>query len=205
MSEFFKAELKDKFLQYASDRDDYFEVQLLYDEFLRPNYNLSFVERVLREVLEYDPNLIDVMSGNGAKIFMISSTALTEDFIETGGFKQLFIQEEEKWDTFLEQLSNTRKLSIEEKENLGRTEKTSYKRERTLLYGLIGAVALSFLFTLFSVFKALFDSNKYVSQQDFEERIEKLETELKLKNELEESDSLFQKPISSFLKENRVK
>ena len=205
MSEFFKAELKDKFLQYASDRDDYFEVQLLYDEFLRPNYSLSFVERVLREVLEYDPNLIDVMSGNGAKIFMISSTALTEDFIETGGFKQLFLQEEEKWDTFLEQLSNTRKLSIEEKENLGRTEKTSYKRERTLLYGLIGAVALSFLFTLFSVFKALFDSNKYVSQQDFEERIEKLETELKLKNELEESDSLFQKPISSFLKENRVK
>lgn len=204
MSEFFKAELKDKFLQYASDRDDYFEVQLLYDEFLRPNYSLSFVERVLREVLEYDPNLIDVMSGNGAKIFMISSTALTEDFIETGGFKQLFLQEEEKWDTFLEQLSNTRKLSMEEKENLGRTEKTSYKRERTLLYGLIGAVALSFLFTLFSVFKALFDSNNYVSQQDFEERIEKLETELKLKNELEESDSLFQKPISSSLKSDSI-
>jgi len=204
MSEFFKAELKDKFLQYASDRDDYFEVQLLYDEFLRPNYSLSFVERVLREVLEYDPNLIDVMSGNGAKIFMISSTALTEDFIETGGFKQLFLQEEEKWDTFLEQLSNTRKLSMEEKENLGRTEKTSYKRERTLLYGLIGAVALSFLFTLFSVFKALFDSNNYVSQQDFEERIEKLETELKLKNESEESDSLFQKPISSSLKSDSI-
>lgn len=203
MSEFFKAELKDKFLQYASDRDDYFEVQLLYDEFLRPNYSLNFIERLLREILEYDPNLIDVMSGNGSKIFMISSTALTEEFIETGGFKQLFLQEEEKWDTFLDQLANTRKLSIEEKQNLGKTEKATYKRERTLLYGLIGAVALSFIFTLFSLFNALFNNNKYVSQQEFEERIQKLENELKPTDS--ETDSLFQKSIGVLNSNDSIK
>ncbi|MDT0540396.1 hypothetical protein [Croceitalea sp. P059] len=203
MSEFFKAELKDKFLQYASDRDDYFEVQLLYDEFLRPNYSLNFIERLLREILEYDPNLIDVMSGNGSKIFMISSTALTEEFIETGGFKQLFLQEEEKWDTFLDQLANTRKLSIEEKQNLGKTEKASYKRERTFLYGLIGAVALSFVFTLFSLFNALFDNNKYISQQEFEERIQKLKNELNPENS--EVDSLFQKSVGALNSNDSIK
>jgi len=203
MSEFFKAELKDKFLQYASDRDDYFEVQLLYDEFLRPNYSLNFIERLLREILEYDPNLIDVMSGNGSKIFMISSTALTEEFIETGGFKQLFLQEEEKWDTFLDQLANTRKLSNEEKRNLGKTEKASYKRERTFLYGLIGAVALSFVFTLFSLFNALFDNNKYISQQEFEERIQKLKNELNPENS--EVDSLFQKSVGALNSNDSIK
>jgi len=143
------------------------------------------------------------MSGNGSKIFMISSTALTEEFIETGGFKQLFLQEEEKWDTFLDQLANTRKLSIEEKQNLGKTEKATYKRERTLLYGLIGAVALSFIFTLFSLFNALFNNNKYVSQQEFEERIQKLENELKPTDS--EADSLFQKSIGVLNSNDSIK
>lgn len=203
MSEFFKAELKDKFLQYASDRDDYFEVQLLYDEFLRPNYSLNFIERLLREILEYDPDLIDVMSGNGSKIFMISSTGLTEEFIETGGFKHLFLQEEEKWDTFLDQLANTRKLSNEEKQNLGKTEKASYRRERTFLYGLIGAVALSFVFTLFSLFNALFDNDKYISQQEFEERIQKLKNELNPENS--EVDSLFRKSVGALNSNDSIK
>lgn len=195
MSEFFKAELKDKFLDYAAERDDYFEARLLYDEFLRPNYSLEFVERLIKEIIDYDPNLLDIMSGNGAKIFMLSATASTNDFLIEGGFKHLFVQEEEKWDTFLDQLSNTRKLSIEEKVSLGKTEKANYKRERTILYSLIGAVALSFAFTLFSLLKALFDDEKYVSQKEFEERIQKLEA--KLKPEKEESDSLFQKPVMS--------
>jgi len=190
MSEFFKAELKDKILQYSAEREDYFETQLLYDEFLRPNYSLQFIERLIKEIIDYDPNLLDIMSGNGIKIFMLSSTAYTKEFVIEGGFKDLYVKEEEKWDIFLNQLSNTRKLSIEEKESLGKTEKTSYKRERTLLYGLIAAVALSFLFTLFSLFKALFDDEKYVSQKEFEKRIQKLENELKPKSE--QSDSLFQ-------------
>ena len=156
MSEFFKAELKDKFLQYASERDDYFEVQLLYDEFLRPNYSIQFVEKLVREIMDYDPDLLDIMSGNGSKIFMLSATANTEEFVEEGGFKDIFVAEEEKWDIFIDQLTNTRKLTTEEKVNLGKTEKTSYKRERKLLFVLIGAIAVSFIYTLFSIFNDLF-------------------------------------------------
>jgi hypothetical protein len=156
MSEFFKAELKDKFLQYASERDDYFEVQLLYDEFLRPNYSLQFVEKLVREIMDYNPDLFDIMSGNGSKIFMLSATANTEEFVEEGGFKDIFVAEEEKWDIFIDQLTNTRKLTTEEKVNLGKTEKTSFKRERKLLFVLIGAVAVSFLYTLFSIFNDFF-------------------------------------------------
>lgn len=195
MSEFFKAELKDKFLNYAAEREDYFEARLLYDEFLKPHYSLGFVERLVKEIIDFDPNLLDIMSGNGAKIFMVSSTPYTNEFLIEGGFKDLFVKEEEKWDTFLNQLSSTRKLSIEEKVNLGKTQKANYKRERTILYSLVGAVALSFAFTLFSIFKALFNNDKYVSQKEFEERIQKLEDKLKPKGE--ELDSLFQKPVTT--------
>ena len=197
MSEFFKAELKDKFLQYASERDDYFETQLLYDEFLRPNYSLEFVERLIKEIIDYDPRLLDIMSGNGVKIFMLSSTEETNEFVSEGGFKDLYVKEEEKWDVFLDQLSNTRKLTTQEKESLGTTEKTAYKRERTLLFGLIGAVALSFLFTLFSLFKALFDDGEYITEQEFEDRIQKLKEELQPFDE--PTDSLFKKSISDSL------
>jgi len=96
------------------------------------------------------------MSGNGSKIFMLSATANTEEFVEEGGFKDIFVAEEEKWDIFIDQLTNTRKLTTEEKVNLGKTEKTSYKRERKLLFVLIGAIAVSFIYTLFSIFNDLF-------------------------------------------------
>lgn len=190
MSEFFKAELKDKFLQYASERDDYFEVQLLYDEFLRPNYNLQFVEKLILEIIDYNPDLLDIMSGNGSKIFMLSTTASTEEFVEEGGFKDIYIEEEEKWDTFLSQLSNSRKLTTEEKTSLGKTEKASYKRERNLLYFLIGAVSLSFLFTLFSIIKNLFTDSQQISQNEFEQRLEEIQLQNyqeqeKLKQEIE--------------------
>ena len=180
MSEFFKAELKDKFLSYASDRDDYFEAQLLYDEYLRPNYSLAFVEKLIREIMDHDPNLLDIMSGNGVKIFMLSSTGYTMDFLEDGGFTQRFIQEEEKWDQFLEQLANSRKLSNEEKAHLGTTEQKEYKRERTLLFGLLGAVALSFVFTLFSLVKSVFDTKEYLTKDEFEKEIQRLEAKLEV-------------------------
>ena len=69
MSEFFKAELKDRFLEYALERSDYFEIQTLFDEFLRPNYSLQYVEKLVREIQGYDANLLDIMSGNGMEIF----------------------------------------------------------------------------------------------------------------------------------------
>lgn|GEM_PF-1017936 len=187
MSEFFKAELKDKFLSYASDRDDYFEAQLLYDEYLRPNYTLAFVEKLVKEIIDYDPNLLDILSGNGVKIFMLSSTAYSLDFLEEGGFTQRYIQEEEKWDQFLEQLSNSRKLSTEEKAHLGKTEKKQYKRERTLLFGLLGAVALSLLFTLFSLIKSVFNTNEYMTKEEFQKEIQRLEAKLETEQPSETS------------------
>ena len=88
MSEFFKAELKDRFLEYALDRNDYFEVQTLYDEFLRPNYSLDYVQKLVKEIQEYDESLLDVMGGNGSDIFMLASTATTQDFLEEGQVNQ---------------------------------------------------------------------------------------------------------------------
>ena len=168
MSGFFKAELKDKFLQYASERDDYFETQLLYDEFLRPAYNVEFVEKLIREIIDYDPGLLDIMSGNGVKIFMLSSTGYTQEFVEEGGFTDLYIKEEEKWDTLMEQLANTRKLSTQEKVKLGTTEKKSYKRERTLLFFLIAAVIFSFLISLASLLNTLFFRPEYVKKTEID-------------------------------------
>ena len=186
MSEFFKAELKDRFLEYALERDDYFEVRLLYDEFLRPNYSLEFVQKLIREIMDYDHDLLDIMSGNGAKIFMLSTTYKTEAFLDEGGFKDLFIQEEEKWDNFLEQLANTRKLSSDEKASLGRTEKKEYKRERYLLFGLITAVTISFVFTLYSLVSGIFAKVDQERLSDIEDKLNALEIENKaLKEELD--------------------
>lgn len=188
MSEFFKAELKDKFLQYALDRDDYFEVQLLYDEFLRPNYSLEYVQKLIGEIMDYNANLLDIMSGNGASIFMLSTTAYTMEFLEEGGFKHLFVQEEEKWDVFLEQLSNARKLGSKEKDGVGHSKKKAYKREKQLLFALITAVTVSFLFTLFSLGRQLLTKTQENRLREIEEKLQRLETE---NNELrEELDSI---------------
>ncbi len=198
MSEFFKAELKDKFLGYASERDDYFEIQLLYDEFLRPNYSLQYVEKLIIEIIEHDPELLDVMSGNGVKIFMLSSTALTEDFLEEGGFTNLYVKEEEKWDTFLDQLSDRRKLSTKEKENLGITKNKVFKKERTLLKVLISAVAISFLFTLFSIVKSLFFKSDYITNEELTKAL----SEFQFQNNTQ--DDLFRESQSVIVNDSLV-
>lgn len=179
MSEFFKAELKDRFLEYALERSDYFEIQTLYDEFLRPNYSLQYVERLIGEILEYDPNLLDVMSGNGMDIFMLASTPSTEDFLEDGGFMDMYVKEEEKWDVFLDQLSSTRKPS-------GPREKLfkapTLKKEKTLLMILISAIAMSFLFTVISIFKDAFLEPEYVPVDEFERKMELLQEQYMQEN-----------------------
>lgn len=177
MSEFFKAELKDKFLQYALERDDYFEVQLLYDEFLRPNYSLGYVEKLIQEIIDHNADLLDIMSGNGSKIFMLSVTPGTEDFLEEGGFKDRYIQEEEKWDVFLDQMANSRKQSSQEKLNLGKTGKKMYQKEKVLLMALISAVTLSFLYTLFSLLRPLFVKTQESRLSEMEDRIKVLENQ----------------------------
>ncbi|MBO0329181.1 hypothetical protein [[Muricauda] lutisoli] len=182
MSEFFKAELKDRFLEYALERSDYFEIQTLYDEFLRPNYSLEYVQKLVKEIQTYDPDLLDVMSGNGMDIFMLASTPSTEDFLNEGGFMNLYVKEEEKWDTFLGQLSNTPKLSKDEKRRLKKSAPT-LKREKTLLIGLITAVAISFLFTVVSIFKETLFEPEYVPADEFERKMDQLREQYILENE----------------------
>lgn len=195
MSEFFKAELKDKFLRYASDRDDYFETQLLYDEYLRPNYSLEYTERLIREIIEHNPELLDIMSGNGVKLFMLSSTAYTEDFLDEGGFTHLYVKEEEKWDTFLEQLSDSKKPSKKEKTGLGRIAKTEQKKERFLLKILITAVAISFLFTLFSITKGIFFKEEYVTSDELNKALEKIQSKENAEDSLYKNASTIQDSI----------
>lgn len=177
MSNFFKAELKDKFLQYAADREDYFQVQLLYDEFLRPHYSLEYVIRLIREIMDHDHDLLDIMSGNGSKIFMLSATALTADFLEEGGFTQLFIQEEEKWDVFIDQLSNNRKLSATEKQDLALKQKKKFRKEKAYLFSLLAAVAISFVFTVYSMLGTLVGKKKYLTEADVNKKIEQVNSQ----------------------------
>ncbi|PRX53928.1 hypothetical protein [Flagellimonas meridianipacifica] len=182
MGEFFKSELKDRFLQYALERRDYFEVRVLYDEFLRPNYSLDFAKKLIREIRDYNPSLLDIMSGNGSEIFMLASTPKTEDFLIEGGFLDMHVKEEEKWDTFLNQLSGSRKLSKDEKKLLKKNS-PSLKREKNLLSILIAAVVVSFLFTLYSILKNAFLEPQYVPMDEFERKLEQVQSQHRLENE----------------------
>ncbi|TAI49497.1 hypothetical protein [Flagellimonas allohymeniacidonis] len=191
MGEFFKAELKDRFLEYALERRDYFEIQTLYDEFLRPNYNLDFVERIIREIRDYDRQLLDVMSGNGMEMFMLASTPSTQDFLDGGGFLDMHVKEEEKWDKFIGQLPESRKLTRDEKEYLEKNS-PALKKERTLLILLISAIGISFLFTVYGIVKDTFLEPQYVPMDDFERSLEKVrlqyqEENLRLNKELEQA------------------
>jgi hypothetical protein len=182
MSEFFKAELKDRFLDYALSRTDYFEIQTLYDEYLRPNYSLEFVVKLVQDILDYDASLLDVMSGNGMDLFLLASTPSTEDFLDQGGFMHLYVKEEEKWDVFLDQLSSTRKLSKEDKKQIKRNS-SDLKREKTMLFGLVAAVAISFLFTVFSMINGAFLQPEYVPADEFERKLEYLKEQYIIENE----------------------
>ena len=169
MTEFFKAELKDKFLEYAITRDDYFETQALYDEFLRPHYDRRYVEKLVQEILDYDPDLLDTISGNGVKIFMLSSTAFTKAFLEETGFKRLYIQEEEKWDSFLQHLG-TRKRARKKQAQEGPVQEPSAQKEKRWILGFVFALGFSFLASLVLSFLALFTPAS-LSKSDFEERM----------------------------------
>ncbi len=182
MGEFFKAELKDRFLEYALGRRDYFEIQVLYDEFLSPGYNLEFVEKLVKEIQDYDSNLLDIMSGNGAEIFMLASTPNTHLFINDGGFKNMHIKEEEKWDVFLDQVSNNRKLSKDERKLLKKNSPV-LKREKKILILLISAIVISFLFTLFSILKGMLLEPEYVPVDEFERKMEQFQEQYIQENE----------------------
>ncbi len=182
MGEFFKSELKDRFLQYALDRRDYFEVHTLYDEFLRPNYSLAFVKKLIVEIRDHDSSLLDIMSGNGSEIFMLASTPKTKAFLSDGGFLDMHVKEEEKWDLLLGQISGSKKLS-KIKRNIPRDQPVAIKREKNLLLVLISAIIISFAFTLYSIFDNTFLKPQYVPVDEFERKLEQVRLEYKLENE----------------------
>ncbi|AWX43527.1 hypothetical protein HME9304_00516 [Flagellimonas maritima] len=176
MGEFFKAELKDRFLKYALNRSDYFEIQVLYEEFLHPNYSLNFVVKLVRDIREYDSGILDVMSGNGAEVFMLASTPKTQDFLNGGGFTDMYIKEEEKWDVFVNQLSDKRESS-KDSTLLLHENSLNLKREKTLLIIIISAVVVSFLFTIFGILKEVFLEPRYIPIDEFDRKIELLKSE----------------------------
>jgi len=182
MSEFFKAELKDKFLAYALERDDYFQIEMLYDKFLKPKYSKEYVQKLIFEIVDHDPNLLDIMSGNGMKIFMVSATAYTQKFLEEEGFKKNHITEEEKWDSFLNQLSNSRKAK--KKNKMGATtEKGGRQKEYVLVAFLIVAIVVSFVFTLTSLVDIFFFKNSTVKQRELQTELETLRSEMQHSND----------------------
>ena len=194
MGEFFRAELKDRFLKYALDRRDYFEVRTLYDEFLRPNYSHDFVEKLIKEIQEYDAGLLDIMGGNGVEIFMLASTKNTQQFLNAGGFKDMHVKEEEKWDTLLNQLAPSSKISRDEGKISQKTSGKN-KREKTLLIVLISAIGISFVFTLFSLIYNFLLKPEYVPADEFERKLEQVRAEYiqdneKLKSELERTQMI---------------
>src|SRR5690606_5509384 len=107
----------------------------------------------------YDPGLLDIKGGHGHDIFMLAPTEGTDDFMERGGFMDLYVKEEEKWDVFLGQISNSKVPTKPVEKGFG---SSSMKREKSMLFALISAVALSFLFTVFSIFNQTFLEPKYV-------------------------------------------
>lgn len=194
MGEFFKAELKDRFLKYAVGRSDYFEVKTLYNEFLSPNYSLGFVEKLIREIQEYDAGLLDIMGGNGVEIFMLASTKNTQQFLSAGGFKDMHVKEEEKWDTFLNQLAPISQISRDEGQVFQKTSGKN-RKEKTLLIVLISAIGISFAFTLFSLIYNSLLKPEYVPTDEFERKLEQVRAEYiqeneKLKSELERTQMI---------------
>lgn len=181
MGEFFKAELKDRFLKYALQRRDYFEIKTLYDEFLSPNYNLDFVGKLIREIQEYDSGLLDIMGGNGVEIFMMASTSKTQQFLNTGGFKDMHVKEEEKWDALLNQLASNKQT--QEDTQLLKSTTPKNKREKTLLIILISAIGISFVFTLFSLIYDSLLKPEYVPADEFERKLEQVRSQYLQENE----------------------
>ncbi len=182
MGEFFRAELKDRFLEYALKRRDYFEIHVLYNEFLRPNYDIGYVVKLIKEIGDYDSKLLDIMGGNGSEIFMLASTSTTQKFLDEGGFKDMHLKEEEKWDTFVDQLSHNRNLSKDEKQLLKKGS-PAHKKEKTLLTVLITAIVISFLFTLYSLINRAFLEPEYVPADEFERKMDQIRSQYTKENQ----------------------
>src|SRR5690606_19331882 len=153
--------------EYTLEYDELFEARILYDEFLRPNYDLEFVDGLIEEILEFDPELLYIEAGQDRPIFKLAPTEKTEDFLEGGGFMDLYVKEEEKWDLFRGQLS-TAKIPTPKVKREFRPK--GLKKEKSMLLVLISAITLSFLFTLVSIIRQTFLEPEYVPADEFERK-----------------------------------
>ncbi len=192
MTEFYKSELKDRILRYTMDRDDYIQPEEIYSEFLKPNYKPEFVMEILDEILDFDRELFDVISGNGSRIFMLSATPRTTEFLEAGGFKELFLQEEEKWETFLKHLSiDARPRRSTKDPTLGEARVTvvNGRRDRKVFMTLLGIIGFSFLYSLVGTIGSL-TTSPGISQREFDARLEELQRQhhLEMENLKEQID-----------------
>ena len=73
------------------------------------------------------------------------------------------------------------KLTLEKKQIKKATP--DLKREKLMLMGLISAVAVSFLFTLISIFNETLLKPEYVPADEFERRMEQLREQYILENQ----------------------
>lgn len=167
-------------MEYTLEYDEWFEARILYDEFLRPNYDLEFVDTLIGEILEFDPELLYIEPGHGKEFFKLAPTGKTEDFLENGGFMDLYVKEEEKWDLFLGQLSTAKIPAVKIKKEF---RPNSLKKEKSMLLVLISAITLSFLFTLVSVVNQTFLEPEYVPADEFERKLELLQQQYNQENE----------------------
>ena len=104
MDERLRAEIKDRFLGYSIDRPDYFMVS----DFKKGHPDLINDEdeliAIVQEIIDFDPNLLDNLSGNGTNIFLVCSKPKAKDFLNQGGFSDIYENEEMEWNLLFKRL-----------------------------------------------------------------------------------------------------
>lgn len=181
MGAFFKAELKDRFLEYALGNNEHFETQLLYDEFLRPNYSLEFAENLVQEIRDFDSRLIETIGDEDNPLLMVASTNCTQDFLEEGGFMHLHVQEEEKWDKLMGELSKSAgEHAIENYKSPAAI--SAKKREKRILIVLLTMLVFTFLFSLYTMLNQLFARPNFVSQEELDLKLEEVRFQYEQEN-----------------------
>ncbi len=177
-----RAVLKDQFLRYARDQDSFFEPQELCEQFMAPSLDLQEVVDLINEIRSYDPDLMDVMSGNGSKIFLLSATPNTDSFIKQGGFKKMVDAEEKKWEVFLSHLRDTRILANNTEEISSHQNNPDWLPDMQLLWALLFGVVASLFISLYTYFNVAARNKNYDPPAVIENRIQNLENRVLQEN-----------------------
>ncbi len=91
------AEAKDAFIGYALDRSEFFQPKE-YTEDRRLLLESPFaISDLIREILEFDDSLLDILSGNGQEYFLVIANPSARGFLNKGGFSDILQNEEREW------------------------------------------------------------------------------------------------------------